>query len=186
MIAVMKATESTIIGYGMFNFIPPLTGRNAPEFKTRCHNPREAAGKSIKELWDQMVQKMGGLVRDLIEWVIAMGVERAWIKNLDEILSFQGSEKPPVIEWMEAGLKGIADMFNGNHHYQILLDVLRPLLEQREDVRKRIEVFEEAENPSKVQKAQYSKDKGILVELEKSLSIEGLFAVKLVDLGELT
>jgi hypothetical protein len=58
MVAVLKATESTIIGHGMFNFIPPLAGRNGPDFNTRRHNPREATQKSIKELWEQMDQKM--------------------------------------------------------------------------------------------------------------------------------
>lgn len=186
MIAVMQAAESTIIGYGMFNFIPPLAGRNGPEFNTRRHNPREATLKSIKELWDKMVAKMGGLIKDLIEWAITMGVKRGWIKNLDVIMNFKGSEKPPVIEWTEAGLKGIANMFNGNHRYQILLDILRPLLEQREEVAKRIEAFEEVDKPSRARKVQHETDKGILVELEKNLSIEGRFAVKLVDLGELT
>lgn len=186
MISVMKATESMTIGYGLFNFVAHLTGIPGPEFNTRRHNPRDATLKSIKELFDSMVLKMGGLIRDQVEWAMTMGVKREWIKNLEAITNFQanGSEKPPVIQWTESGLKGVADLFNGNHRYQILLDLLRPLIDQREDVVKRMEEFEKAANPTKAQKVQYEKDKGILMELEKSLSIEGLFAVKLMNLGE--
>jgi hypothetical protein len=186
MIAVMKATESVIIGYGMFNFIPPITGRKGPEFKTRSHNPREATVKSIKELSDLMLAQMGGLVRDRMEWAITMGVERAWIKNLDEVMNFKGPGRPPVIEWTEAGLKGVADMFNGNHRYQILLDLLATQLEQREEVVKRMEAFEVADKPSKLRKMQHEKDKEILADLEKILDFEGQFIVKLADLGEFT
>lgn len=186
MIDVMKATNNTIIGYGMFNFVPPHTGGDGPGFDTRRHNPREATTGSIKDLYDQIQTQTGGLIRDQAKWAMIMGVKREWIKNLEEITNFQvdSTEKIPVIEWTESARNGVADLFNGNHRYQILLEILREVTEQREDVVTRMKKFEETGNPSKAQKTQHEKDKSILKDLEESLEVEALFAVQLVDLGE--
>lgn len=46
------------------------------------------------------------------------------------------------IEWTKQAEGNVADVFNGNHHYQMILEQLADTLKQKEELEKKMEDYE--------------------------------------------
>ena len=181
---VMAATDETVIGYATFNFVIPHDGgRGGPTFVTRKQNPREATTDSLRKLRKELDQTMAGLVRDRPEFAVFLGVKLEWIANLDEIQGYKGGKLPQII-WTEEGEEGVADLFNGNHQFLLLLQEVEAHMKQWKECVERRGHFKTLSKPTKAQKQQNERDTELSRELLDILRETGTFSVKLFDLGE--
>ena len=169
----------------MMNFVLPNDGGDGPTFTTRRHNPREATTDSMKDVRTQFTETYGGLIRDNPLFALSLGIRLSWIKNLDEIRNYrpQDGGPPPIIQWTEEAKNQVADLFNGNHHYKLLLEELADTLKQLEEIEKRMEKYEGLDKPSKAQKNQEVVDEGLKEKVLEILTEKGRFSALLIDLG---
>ena len=185
--SVLEALGPVNIGVALFNLIMPHDGSTGgPRFSTRQYNPREATKLSLKKLSEQFQKTSGGLVKDQSEYAIYLGVKLAWILNVDEIRNYRPDSGQPLprVEWSMEARDEIAELLNGNHRYKLLQEQVAEQEKQLREVRGRIKQFEELDKPSAKRKQQHETDKQLEADLKKFLKKEGLFAVKLFDLGE--
>jgi hypothetical protein len=185
MIEVLKARQIVRIGLAMMNFLLPNDAGKGPSFITRRHNPHKATTETMAQVRKQFEASMGGIVRDNPDWAIVLGVKLAWIANLEEIRKYDPKDGGtiPDIVWTEESKKEIADVFNGNHHYKLLLADYAGALKQYDTVQRRMKAFQEKEKPSSAHKKQAKEDQGLFKQLRETLEDKGQFVVELVDLG---
>ena len=184
---VMAAIKKLEIGVVSFNFIMPHDGGiGGPKFETRKYNPREATKRSMKDLWEEFKKTSGGLIKDRVEFAIFMAVRLSWIENLDEIANYRpDSGKPlPRVKWSAEAKDEVAQLLNGNHRFKLLQQLLQLQVDQLKEVRRRMKECEGLEKPNKKRREQQETDKQLEADLKKILKVEGLFAVKLFDMGE--
>jgi hypothetical protein len=185
--SVMAAIKKLEIGVVAFNLIMPHDGgTGGPKFETRKYNPREATKRTMKELWEDFQKTSGGLIKDRAEFAIFMAVRLNWIENLDEIMNYRPDSGDPLprVKWSSKAKDEIAQLLNGNHRFKLLEQILEAHIEQLREVRRRIKACEELAKPNKKRREQLETDKQLEANLKKLLKDEGLFAVKLFDMGE--
>jgi hypothetical protein len=182
---IISATESTRLGYAMMNLGLAHDGGNGPQFITRRHNPREATTESLKDVRTRFNQTYGGLIKDNANFALSMGIRLPWIKNQDEIWNYrpQDGGPPPNIEWAEQAKEKVADLFNGNHQYKLLLENLADALKQLDDIERRMAKISDLEKPTKMKAEQKKVDENMNKQVLDTLQKEGKFALNLFDLG---
>jgi hypothetical protein len=181
---IISATECTKVGIAMMNLALAHDGGDGPLFTTRRHNPREATNESLKDVRTQFEQAYGGLIKDSPDFAIFLGIRLSWIKNLDAIRKYQPKDgRPPNIEWTEEAKSKVADLFNGNHRYKLLLEQLADTLKQLDEVETRMKKYAELQKPSKLQMQRNVTDGDLKKKLIDALQKEGQFSVLLLDLG---
>ena len=140
--------------------------------------------ESLKVMQKKFELTAKGLVRDQVEWAVYLGVKLSWIANLEEIRAYKGDGDPPRIVWTPEGEKGVAELFNGNQMLKLLAEEAADHMKQWGKCVKRREHYKMLAKPSQAQKKQYETDEDLSNQLFVILSVLGLFAVRLFDLGE--
>ena len=159
-------------------------------FSTRKYNPREATKDSLKDVREQFQKTSGGLVRNRPEYAIYMGIRLHWIQNLEEIREYRSDSGLllPRAKWTPEARKETAELLNGNHRFKLLQEQLSDQMEQLRDVRRRkMEFADEQQQKKKISKKrreQNERDIELEKQLKEVLYHEGLFSVKLFDLGK--
>lgn len=184
MLDVEIEAQTMTIGTAMYNLALAEDGGEGPGFTTCEWNPRVADKHSKAALLKQMVSRMGGLVRTNPEYAILFGIYTKWIANLEEIQNWQPGQPIPRIVWTEEAKGKKAELINGNHRYQLLLDELAGPIRELEDVKKRLEVWNKKTTLSKANVVKKKADEGMLAKVTAILADKGLFTVKLINLGE--
>ena len=195
MTKLLTALDALELGLVQYNFLLKHDGecegkQGGPKFSTRKYNPRETTKESLKNVREQFQHASGGLVKDCPEFAIFMAVRPAWIVNLEEIKQYRwdGSSPLPRIKWTSQARNQVAELLNGNHRFHLLREQCKEQLGQlqevedrqrqiREDMAKGVEI-------TRGRKEQQKKDLDLEAQLKEILQKEGLFAVKLFDLGE--
>jgi hypothetical protein len=128
----------------------------------------------------------GGLVKDRLEFAISMGIRPEWIENLDEIRNYRSDSGQPLprVKWSPEAKDGIAELLNGNHWYKLLQEQVAEQETQLREARGRMKKFKEIDESSPKQKLQQETNQELEKQLKDTLKEEGLFAVRLFDLGE--
>jgi hypothetical protein len=185
--SVLESLGAVELGVAQFNLIMPHDGSTGgPRFSTRKYNPREATKLSLKKLEEWFDKTSGGLLKDRVEHAIYMGVKAEWIENLDEIRNYRPDSGQPLprVKWSPEAKDGIAELLNGNHRYKLLQEQVAEQEKQLREVRGRMKKFKEMDEASRNRKQQQETDERLEKQLKAILKKEGLFAVKLFDLGE--
>lgn len=128
----------------------------------------------------------GGLVKDRSEFAIFMGVRLTWIENLEEIRNYRSDSGQPLprVKWGPKAIEEIVELLNGNHQFKLLQEQVAQQVEQLREVCGRKKQFKGLEKPSSKRQLQQKTDEELEEKLKKILKEEGLFAVRLFDLGE--
>lgn len=188
---VSGVIDKVSLGVAAYNFLLAKDGdpKGGPILSTRSFNPREATKGSLKELSDQF-NAAGGMVKDRVEFAIYMGVRRSHIVNLEELQNYQvGSGSPlPRIVWDPSVGDKKVELLNGNHRYCLMAQQYAKQLEQYKEVLAREKTYKKHttnQRPhTRKETEQHKIDGDLENELFNLLEKEGLFSVKLYDLGE--
>ena len=185
---VSVAIDAAEIGIAMYNLILPHDGyTGGPKFQTKKYNPRETSKQSLKEIREQF-ERSGGFLKDRPEFAILMAIRPCWITNLDEIKNCPFGTPLPRIQWAPEVAEELAELLNGNHRLHVLLEMLFAQREQLKEVRARMKEVEDQQKQqvsiSKKKLEQHKKDQELETTLVEILKKEGLFSVKLYDLGK--
>ena len=188
---LLNAIDNLEIGIVQYNFLLPHDGeRNGPRFSTRKYNPRETTKESLKDVREQFQHASGGLVKDRPEYAIFMAVRPSWINNLQEIKGYQkeGRQGLPRIEWKSGVKEEVAELMNGNHRFHLLRAECAEQMAQLDDIKKRekdiSDDIAEGVEITRSRRKQQKTDIELKVQVKDIMKREGLFSVKLFDLGE--
>ena len=121
-----------------------------------------------------------------MEYAIYMGIRAEWIGNLDEIHNYQSDSGQPLprVKWSPEAKDGISELLNGNHRYKLLQEQVAEQEGQLREVHGRMKKFKEMDQASQKRKQQQETDEELEKQLKAIIKKEGLFAVRLFDLGE--
>jgi len=137
----------------------------------------------MKDLWEEFKRTSGGLIKDQAEFAIFMAVRLSWLENLDEIMNYwlDSGNPLPRVKWSSEAKDELAQILNVNHRFKLLQQLLELQVEQ---FHRRIKECEGLDKLNKKRREQQETDKQLEADLKKILKVEGLFSVKLFDMGE--